>query len=190
MLFNKKQNKQKVFIFFLMLFLLGVFLVFSISDFSPKNNDVKSGTEAKKENNLYDVISVIDGDTFVVQEKGRKEHIRVLGLNTPEARDFKHRTRECFGKEASKRAKELLAGRRVFLETDDSQSKVDKYGRLLRHVFLENGDIFAEIMIRDGYGFEYTYHGIPHKYQKRFLDAQKEAKDLKKGLWGEMCQYK
>ncbi len=169
-----------------MLFLFGVFLVFSIpnSKFVDYNLSEKNNQSQKK---LYDVEYVVDGDTFKVKIDHKEEKIRILGLNTPEAYNFKDRKRECFGKEASAKAKEILKNQKVFLELDNSQSKVDKYGRLLRHVFLEDGTNFAELMIKEGYGFEYTYHGLAHKYQTSYREAQKEAQKAKKGLWGKKC---
>ena len=53
------------------------------------------------------VISVVDGDTIVVDVQGREEDVRLIGVDTPET---KHPTRpvECFGKEASAHTVSLL----------------------------------------------------------------------------------
>lgn len=129
----------------------------------------------------YDVAKVVDGDTLDVMIEGQKLRIRLIGINTPETVDPR-KSVECFGKEASDKAKEILAGKKVFLEADASQTDRDKYDRLLRYVFLEDGTNFGLLMIREGYAYEYTYDA-PYKYQKEFKAAQKEASDAGKGLW-------
>lgn len=84
------------------------------------------------------VDRVIDGDTVDVDLNGKIERIRLIGMNTPESVDPR-RPVECFGKEASNRAKALLSGKTVYLETDDSQGTRDQYGRALRYIWLDNG---------------------------------------------------
>lgn len=134
---------------------------------------------------LHEVVKVVDGDTIDVDIRGQKERVRLIGINTPETVDPRKPV-ECFGRKASDRAKELLDGERVSLENDPSQGERDKYGRLLRYVFLENGLNFNLKMIEDGYAYEYTYDG-PYKYQAEFKSAQKYAEENKLGLWGTGC---
>lgn len=127
------------------------------------------------------LVEVIDGDTVDVRlENGREERLRLIGLNTPETKDPR-RPVECFGREASAKAKELLDGKRVEIEADPSQGNQDRYGRLLRYVWLPNGRNFAEVMIREGYGHEYTYR-LPYKHQERFKAAEREAREQGRGL--------
>lgn len=128
------------------------------------------------------IIRVIDGDTVDVEVGGRRERLRLIGLDTPESVDPR-RPVECFGREASARAKALLpAGARVQLEADATQGERDRYGRLLRYIVLADGRNFAEVMIRDGYGFEYTFR-FPYRYQDAFKAAQREARANERGLW-------
>lgn len=133
------------------------------------------------------VTKVVDGDTIRVSINGESKTIRLIGINTPETVDPRREV-ECFGKEASNRAKELLTDKTIFLESDDSQGNTDKYDRLLRYVLLEDGTNFNERMIAEGYAYEYTYD-LPYKYQSDFKRAQIEARELKKGLWAdETCK--
>ena len=90
------------------------------------------------------VVRVIDGDTVDVQLlDGRRERIRVIGLDTPEVVDPR-RPVECMGREATARAKELLpAGRSVSLEGDPTQDTRDRYGRALRHLQVEAEHLFV-----------------------------------------------
>lgn len=132
---------------------------------------------------LYSVAKVVDGDTLDVSIAGKTERIRLIGINTPETVDPRKPV-ECFGKEASNKAKELLEGKRVFLEADPSQGERDKYDRLLRYVFLEDGQSFNKLMISEGYAYEYTYD-TPYKYQAEYKAAQREAEQGKHGLWAD-----
>lgn len=132
---------------------------------------------------LYPVKKVVDGDTIQVTIDGKDEVLRLIGINTPETVDPRTPV-QCFGIEASNKAKEALTGKNVGLEADETQSERDKYGRLLRYVYLEDGTNFNKMMIEEGYAYEYTY-GTPYKYQADFKTAQQQAKDAKRGLWAE-----
>jgi len=136
----------------------------------------------------YNVVKVVDGDTIDVSMDDKVERLRLIGINTPETVDPRKPV-ECFGKEASNKAKDILFGKKVFLENDGSQGERDKYGRLLRYVFLEDGTSFNLLMIKEGYAYEYTY-SLPYKYQTEFKQAQKEAETNKAGLWGNTCNGK
>lgn len=135
------------------------------------------------QSNLYAVSSVIDGDTIQVNIDGKKETIRLIGIDSPETVDPRKPV-QCFGKEASEKAKSLLSGKSVRLESDPTQGERDKYQRLLRYVFLEDGTNFNKLMISEGYAHEYTYN-IPYKYQSEFKQAQKEAEENNRGLWAD-----
>ncbi|MDO8552265.1 MAG: thermonuclease family protein [bacterium] len=149
---------------------------------------------------FYPVTKVVDGDTIVVNISGKNTTIRLIGLDTPETVDPQSSLRsrgyyggvgqtsvQCFGKEASDKAKELLTGKRVRIEMDPSQGQLDKYGRTLAYVFLEDETNFNEMMIREGFGHEYTYN-LPYKYQKQFKEAEQTARENKIGLWSpEAC---
>jgi micrococcal nuclease len=152
----------------------------SISSSTEANLSVKPLTTDLK---LLDVVKVVDGDTIDVSLDGKIERIRLIGINTPETVDPRKPV-ECFGKEASDKAKALLSGKKVYLEADPISGERDKYDRLLRFVFLEDGTSFNLLMIKMGYAYEYTYD-VPYKYQAEFKQAQKEAEANKAGLWGD-----
>lgn len=130
---------------------------------------------------LYKVVEVVDGDTVKVDYNGKTETVRLIGVDTPEVVDPRT-TVQCFGEEASIHARTILSGKSVKLEADSTQSDRDKYSRLLRYVFLEDGTNFNKRMIADGYAYEYTYE-VPYKYQQEFKTAQTEAQNGSKGLW-------
>lgn len=127
------------------------------------------------------VTKVVDGDTIGL-DSGKT--VRFIGIDTPETVDPR-RPVGCFGKEASNESKSLLFGKEVILQKDISD--IDKYGRLLRLVFLPLDDgriLFVnDYLVREGFGRVKTY--LPDvKFEPQFLEAEDEAKANKKGLWG------
>jgi micrococcal nuclease len=90
---------------------------------------------------------------------------------------------QCFGKEASKKMHELAYKKKVRLEADPTQDEIDKYGRWLRYVYLENGTLVNQWMIEYGYGHEYTYKSNPYKFQTQFKASEDKARRLNLGLW-------
>ena len=128
----------------------------------------------------YPIVSVVDGDTIKVRMSGRVESVRLIGIDAPET-NAPGRPVQCFGPEASAKAKELLAGKAVRLEFDASQGRRDRYDRLLAFVWV--GDmLFNEWMIRQGYAREFTYNE-PYRYQQMFQAAEAEARTAGRGLW-------
>lgn len=130
---------------------------------------------------LYPVVKVVDGDTVTIEKDGGKVTLRLIGLDTPETVDPRKPV-QCFGKEASEKAREVLAGKSVRIETDHSQGELDRYGRLLAYVYTDSGVLFNKLMIEGGFGHEYTYR-LPHKYQQEFKDAERDAHANARGLW-------
>jgi len=129
----------------------------------------------------YRVVSVVDGDTIKVLIDGSEKTVRLIGIDTPETVDPR-KTVQCFGKEASDKAKTTLLNKNVRLEADSTQGDTDKYQRLLRYVYLDDGTFFNEMMVKQGYAHEYTY-SKPYKYQIELKAAQKAAQDARAGLW-------
>ena len=148
---------------------------------APSQAPAERTSSATATSTLYAVLKVVDGDTISIDMNGKKETVRLIGINTPETVDPR-RPVECFGKEASNKAREILTGKRVRIETDASQSDRDKYGRLLGYVIREDGLFFNKYMIAEGYAYEYTYH-VPYMYQREFKEAQRSAQANEKGLW-------
>lgn len=129
----------------------------------------------------YAVTSVVDGDTIKVNINGTVETLRLIGMDTPETVDPRKPV-QCFGKEASSKAKELLVGTKVRLEKDPTQGELDKYGRTLAYIYREDGLFYNKYMIERGYAHEYTYD-TPYQYQAEFKAAQKSAQENLRGLW-------
>lgn len=138
------------------------------------------------------VKRVIDGDTVdVVTPSGKVERVRIIGLDTPEVVDPRKAV-QCFGREASARAKELLpVGSAVTLQGDPTQDTRDRYGRMLAHVIIgaEDGASpnFAVRMIGEGFAHHYVYRK-PSTWAGELAAAQADAEANGRGLWAaETC---
>ncbi len=131
---------------------------------------------AKPTIGLVQVARVVDGDTIVIDGG---EYVRLIGMNTPETVSPKKPV-ECYGPEASERTKELLTGQTVRLERDVDER--DKYGRLLRYVYLNQEFVNLEL-VQEGYAKAYPFPPNT-KYRPLFTAAQKQAKAAHLGLWG------
>ena len=121
----------------------------------------------------YEVLvsRVIDGDTIEVLGG---ERVRYIGIDAPE-------TGEYFAAEATEKNRELVEGKRVRLESDVEDR--DEYGRLLRYVWLDDIMVNAEL-VRLGYAYSYSL--VPNvKYRQLFLQSEREARKLCRGLWVE-----
>lgn len=142
-----------------------------------------AATPTDRPKDPHAVLKVVDGDTIQVDIDGENQVIRLIGVDTPESVDPRKPV-QCFANEASKKAKEILLDKKVFLESDSSQDDKDKYGRLLRYVFLEDGTNFNKMMISLGFAHEYTYK-VPYKYMDEFKESEKTARESKQGLWAD-----
>ena len=131
------------------------------------------------------VVRVIDGDTIVARIDGdaQDERIRLLGINTPEVVDPRKPV-ECFGKEASAKAKSiLLPGLRIELRADPQADERDAYGRLLREVILADGTSFNALMVTQGYAYAMTDFPMDPAYKRELKQDEKRAKMGQIGLW-------
>ena len=144
----------------------------------------KSEKKEKKSSikNIYEVLDVVDGGTIKIDYNGKRESIRMIGIDTPEKYATRTGYEECYGKEASDFAESLLEGKKVQIEFDKSQNIRDKYGRLLTHVFLEDGRNYQETALLNGFGFHYIYK-TPSEYSIPYSRAQEIAKIKNIGVW-------
>lgn len=150
-------------------------------------------TNIKVDYNHVKIVKVIDGDTFVL-ENG--EHVRLLGIDTPEKWPSKKMDNDAdrskkdkevikkLGELASQYSDSLLFGKYVKLVADSTNSDRDKYKRLLRYAYLENGELFNLKIIQDGYAYAYTR--FPIIYLEQFRGAEKDAMENSRGLWGDI----
>ena len=114
----------------------------------------------------FKVLKVIDGDTIVVNVRGNQEVVRLLGIDTPESVDPRKPV-QCFGKEASNKMKNYVLGKNVILIDDGTQGNRDRYGRLLRYVYLPNSvrTFINGEMVKQGFAFSFRQYPTKIRYE-------------------------
>lgn len=181
---RKLTKKKIVFLIALFILIIQTFFTKKITDNGNKSIITPtvqiSSTQPKQ---LVKVLYVIDGDTILIE--GNKK-VRYIGMDTPKIKDPKKPV-QCFGQAASDENKKLVEGKTVILEKDVSET--DKYGRLLRYVWLEDdknasspGTFVNEYLVKNGYAHVSTFPPDV-KYADIFLTAEKYARDNNLGLW-------
>lgn len=148
----------------------------------PHLSTLISTTAHADQTPLFNVLKVVDGDTITVDVRGHREKVRLLGIDTPESVDPR-RPVQCFGKEATKKMKNLVEGKSVILVDDGTQGNRDRYKRLLRYVYLpDNQRTFVNgEMIKQGYAFSYRQY--PTKMLDKFNKFETHARAHNLGLW-------
>lgn len=137
------------------------------------------------------VVRVVDGDTIVLSNKKK---VRMIGVDTPEIHDSQKLKKDI---EETKESKEqiqamglkakifttsLLLKKTVKLKYE--KKKTDRYGRTLAYVYLSDGSLVNEEIVRQGYGCAYTKFKFEMKND--FLKAESQARREKLGLWPEI----
>lgn len=116
------------------------------------------------------VIKVVDGDTITLNDSNK---VRFSGINTPEKK-------QCYYQEAKDELTRLLLDKEVYLERDRTDK--DKYGRLLRYVYLDE-------MLVNAYMVEKGYAKVYDKYKddtKRYSELKQDelvAINNNLGVW-------
>jgi micrococcal nuclease len=111
--------------------------------------------------------------------------VRLLGIDTPET----HRPGtpvECGGPQASANMDALAPpGAHIRLETDSTQDRVDRYGRLLAYVWLPDGRLLETAQLESGWAATYVYAGRPVSLFATLSAAAREARAAHRGVWAE-----
>ncbi len=127
---------------------------------------------AATETGTVRVTRVIDGDTIVISTG---ERVRYIGMDTPEMSP----TPEPFAAAATEANRQLVEGKAVRLEKDVSET--DRYGRLLRYVWVD-GTMVNQELVRRGLARAKAYPPDT-RYQLILEAAQAEARLAGRGLW-------
>ena len=121
------------------------------------------------------VTHIVDGDTIDVRLNGQNFRVRYIGMDTPERGDF-------FYDEATEANRRLVAEQRVTMVKDVSET--DRYGRLLRYIYLEDGTFVNAELVRQGYARVATFPPDV-RFQELYITLEREARETGRGLWGE-----
>lgn len=131
------------------------------------------------------IIHMIDGDTANVRIDTESADVRVrfLGINTPETVDPRKKV-ECFGMQASEKGKQLLPdGARVRLEADPAADERDRYNRLLRIVYMANGEQYNTKMVKEGFATAYVSFPMSAAFKRELKESEQHARMGQLGLW-------
>lgn len=132
---------------------------------------LESGEEINGE--TASVTRIIDGDTIEVDINGATYRVRYIGMDTPERGDT-------FFSEATEANRLLVENQTVILVKDVSET--DRYGRLLRYVYLQDGTFVNAELVRQGFALVATFPpDVAH--QAEFVALQEEARNAGNGLW-------
>ncbi|MCH7759446.1 thermonuclease family protein [Patescibacteria group bacterium] len=166
---NNKLFKLRPIIIIILVFLAGILG----RDLLPLSNSIFVSGDPNTR--LYLVTEVIDGDTIIVNGSTR---VRLIDIDAPE-RD------ECYYDESKRALVNLVEGEYVRLEKDISG--VDGFGRLLRYVFLPQGDLMDDTFV-DNFMVEQGFADIrdlsqDRRYRSILIHGRNEAVAMEKGMW-------
>jgi micrococcal nuclease len=139
------------------------------------------------------VLRIIDGDTLNVKIQGKEECIRLIGIDAPESKANRKANRDSWkngedlqsiiimGKKATTFTKALVKKDDTVKIEFDVQKR-DKYNRLLAYVYLADGRMLNEEILKAGFASLMT---IPPNvsYRGKFAKAVTEARENRRGLW-------
>ncbi len=159
---------------------------------SAKNEKIE--TEKRSQTNEFLIVTkVIDGDTFKMSDG---EKVRLMGIDTPEKFESDKLDRQSgqsgrdketikkLGEASSEYVRKLVEGKKVTLVKDPGYDDRDKYGRLLRYIYMEDGTFVNAKILEDGYAN--VYYSKQISKMDEFKKLEREARENKRGLWGEV----
>ena len=155
--------------------------------------DLASSPEPnKKPGREVGVKFVYDGDTILL-ESGEK--VRYLGIDAPELNEAGKEDDECMAWEAKARNMKLLERDDVRIVKDPGVNK-DKYGRLLRYVYLGE-EFLNRTLVREGLaepffcqpGWENCAQTADKQRKEAILEAHQYAKSHDLGIYSSDCVF-
>jgi micrococcal nuclease len=169
-----KKNKNNFLKFILMPVFFLLVLVFS-SERLIQNEQEKDAS--LPESGL--VITVYDGDTVKVRFKNKQDRkVRLIGIDAPEIENLREEVK--FRAQMAKRFAFFYLYRKTVKLSYDWEIE-DKYGRLLAYIWTEKQGLFNKFILSEG--FAAAYLNFPFKYKDEFIEAERVARKLEKGLW-------
>jgi micrococcal nuclease len=149
-----------------------IFLVLILSLFISGCSTTTSQVTKNFDNKEKTIVTkVIDGDSIITQGG---EHVRLLGIDTPEKG-------EPYYSDATNFLKERILMKEVYLERDLDDK--DQYDRLLRYVWLDDSLVNLEL-VQQGFAIARFYDNM--KYMNEIQEAEKQAIQNKIGIWSQL----
>lgn len=139
----------------------------------------ENAAEGKKrdENSVVYIEKIIDGDSVEANIRGRKEQVRLIGIDAPEL------GQKPWGKRSKKFLEALISASGWQARIEYDVEKRDKYNRVLAYLRSRDNKLINEEMLRNGYAVLFT---LPPnvKHSDRLRSAQVIARENKRGIWG------
>jgi len=127
------------------------------------------------------VVVVYDGDTVKVRfADGNERKVRLIGIDSPEMDDRREEVR--FMAFIAKRFAFLNLYRKNVQLAYDWEIE-DQYGRLLAYLTTDDGSLFNELILKEGFAFVYRKFPFREDLMERFESAATDARRTGKGLW-------
>ena len=119
---------------------------------------------------------VIDGDTIILEDHRR---VRLIGINAPE-QGSDSRQAQSYALEARLALQQLVQGK--WVQVIKGSEAVDRYGRTLAYIELEDGTDVQELMLARGYA---AFVAISPNSARinRYIKAEQVARDQSLGIW-------
>ncbi len=114
------------------------------------------------------VTAVIDGDTIEVLKEGKAIRIRLNGIDCPEKS-------QAFGTKARQFTSEQVFGKVIVIK----EKELDRYGRTIADVYLEDGTWLNKMLIENGLAWHYKHYSS----DQDLAQAETNTRKNKMGLW-------
>lgn len=171
---SRASEINSLYFFLLLLFL---FLLWTVSSSIAQQMSAPSDLDSGL------VTVVYDGDTVRVQfSDGSSQRVRFIGVDTPELNDSRENI-ALWAHLAKRFSFYYLYRKKIHLTYD--QTRLDQHGRTLAYVWIDKEGLFNEFIIREGFAFAFLAFPFQSDLQKRFKEAQQEARQRRKGFWKE-----
>ncbi len=121
----------------------------------------------------YQVLNVIDGDTITIKRDGQAERLRLIGIDTPEHD-------EAYFQQATDFTAHLVVDKFILIEL--GVDSVDKYGRTLCYVYLDEQTMVNQLIAEAGWAELLTIQPND-KYEDIFKRAIRDAVTSGRGIY-------
>jgi len=134
-------------------------------------------SQKDKKDRYFKVLEVHDGDTLTISFLGKRERVRLIGIDAPEI------GQKPWGVRAKRHLEGILKSSDMYIRLEFDVEERDKYGRLLAYIWTKDRRLINRLMLENGYAVLLT---IPPniKYVDLFRKAQASARASKRGIWG------
>ena len=134
--------------------------------------------ETQSKQDYVRVVGVNDGDTITVLLEGKREKVRLIGIDAPEFQQSP------WGQKSKKYLSDLLKTSQWTVSLEFDIEKRDVHGRLLSYIWTPDKRMVNVQMLSEGYAMLYTFP--PNiRYVDEFKKAQEVARKKGLGIWGQ-----